>query len=232
MSSAILLPRSVQIFWRDLQKPGDIYGSLRILFLITFLGGVLPLEYRSKPKNHLKPTIPSYCYAICIFVFFVFIFLYVKTTGESVMEHFHESNVSRFTDNMRKFNGMIGLLIALGLGLWRGRVFVKLLQQLEDLELRLSHLGLAFHQRNNAFWINLVIVSLSCANLAFILYGSIVFTMNGIFVSPWAWISFYSPHLIVSCIVMLFNAIMQKVTMYFKSFNKVIVKIFWKMVFI
>ncbi|XP_061399369.1 putative gustatory receptor 28b, partial [Musca vetustissima] len=99
---------------------------------------------------------------------------------ESVMKHLRSSNVSKFTDNMRRFN-----------------------------EIRLAHLGLRFWRRNNAFWINLTIVCLSAANVAFFAYGSLVFSLNHVDVIPLAWISFFSPHLIVSSIVILFNAMMQ-----------------------
>ncbi|XP_073827564.1 putative gustatory receptor 28b isoform X6 [Musca autumnalis] len=93
---------------------------------------------------------------------------------------------------------------------------------MDNLEFHLSHLGVHFLLRNNAFWINLRIILLSCANLAFIVYSSTIFASNGVSVSLWTWTSFYSPLLIVSCIVLLFRAVVQNLSMYFKAFNKVL----------
>lgn len=219
-----MLSNSVRIFWQDLCRPSDLYACYRLLFLITFVAGVNPLEFRSLPKRHLQSSFLSYFNVIGHIGFYIYIFIYMKTYGKSMMNHLKESDVSRFTDNMRKFNGTVAILLVFCLCLLQSKSLTKLLERYELLELRLVRLGIAFLHKNCAFWINTTVVGMLCANFGFVLYGSVVvFSSNGISVSFLTSISFYSPHLIVSSVAALFSALMQALSQYLKALNKVMI---------
>lgn len=222
MCLSSLMPASVRIFLHDLYKPGDVYACYRLLFLLTFIAAVVPFEFRSTPSRHLANTMLGYANSLLRIGFYLFIFGYSMTHGQSLLSHFFFSDVSKFTDNLQKFNGMFGILNVLIFSLWESKAFIKLMEQYEWLELRLSRIGIRFRQINCARKINLIILVISSTNVAFILYGCLVlFIGNGVFVSIVSSISFYSPHLVVSTIVIMFNAALHKLTQYFRAINKV-----------
>lgn len=225
MCISSIVPRCIKVFLHDLYRPGDAYACYRVLLLLTFIGGIVPCEFRSRPSRHLKTTLFGYMNSLSRIGFYVFIFGYSMTHEQSLLAHFFESQVSRLTDSLQHFNGMFGILMVLYLCLVQSAALIELMARYELVELRLSRLGVRFLQRNCSLRINCTIVGMFCANIGFILYGSLmVFARNGVSVSVIASISFYSPHLIVSGVVVLFSSIMQKMTPYFVAVNKVNVK--------
>lgn len=224
MCLSSILPHCVRIFLHDLQRPVDVYACYRFLFLLGFIGGLVNLEFRSLPRRQLKSTIFSYVNTIAHIGFYIVILVYMMFYGQSMMAHLNVTDISRFTDNMRKFSGTSGIIVVYSICLRQRKSFIKLVDLYETLEIRLCSMGVHIFQKNCSFLLHSTLLGIFCPTIGFILYGSVVvFAMNGISVTVLTSISFYSPHLIVGGVVVIFAAILQKLTLYYRAINKVII---------
>lgn len=223
MCVSSILPHFIRVFIHDLHKPGDVYACYRVLYLLAFVAGVAPFEFRSYPSRHLINTLTGYTIAVIRITLYAAIFGYTMTHEQSLLSHFFVTEVSRFTDSLQKFNGMFGIFMVLIHSLVQSKYLICLMAEYEGVELHLSGVGIKFLQTKCAFRVNFTILAMFCANIGFILYGSLmVFARNGVFISTIASISFYMPHLMVSSVAVLFSSVFYKLTAYFDAINKVI----------
>lgn len=224
MCVTTIIPLSIRIFLHDLHKPRDVYACYRVIFVFAFIIGLIPFQFSSQPHRHLKNTILGYLNILARIIFYGYVFFYSMSNEQSLLAYFNFSEVSKFTDSLQKFNGMFAIIIVLIFGVVERNSLINLTEQYEILELHFSRVSVQFNQKKCAFNINLVLLLMFLANLLFIVYGHfVVFKHNGINLSWIAISSFYSPHMIISSVVVIFYAILYKITLYFKAVNEVII---------
>ena len=224
MCLTTILPVSIRIFLRDLHKPGDVYACYRIYFLVAFCIGIVPFQFSSQPNRHLKNNIFGYINILIRIGFYTFIFIYSMNNEQSLLAHFFTTEVSKFTDNLQKFNGMFGIIAVLIMGLMERQSLIYLMQQYEQLELHFSRISVQFNQKRCATQINFRLFLMFLANLVFILYGFlVVFKHNGFSISWIAMSTFYSPHIIISSIVLIYHSTLHKISLYLKAVNEVFI---------
>ncbi|KAM7353380.1 gustatory receptor 28b isoform 1-T1 [Cochliomyia hominivorax] len=223
MCVTTFIPLSLRTFLHDLHKPGDVYACYRVMFVIAFLIGITPFQFSTQPKRHLKNTIIGYLNTLARIVLYSFVFYSSMTNEQSIISYFYVTTVSRFTDSLQKFNGMFAVIMVYLYSLLERQALINVIENYELLELHFSRVGVQFHQNKCAFKINTVIILMLLANLLFFIYGHfLVFAYNGIYLSWIAILSFYSPHLIMSVVVVIFCTILHKITLYLNAVNKVL----------
>ena len=219
-----ILPISIRIFLKDLHKPGDVYACYRIYFLIAFCIGIIPFQFSSQPNRHLKNTIFGYLNILIRIGFYTYIFICSMYKEQSLLAHFFTTEVSKFTDNLQKFNGMFGIITVLIMCLMERQSLMYLMQQYEQLELHFSRISVQFNQKPCAKRINFRLFLMFLANLIFILYGFLVVFKHNAFNISWiAMSTFYSPHIIISSIVIIYHSTLHKISLYLKAVNKVFI---------
>lgn len=218
-----IIPLSIRIFLHDLHKPKDVYACYRVFYIMAFCAGIIPFQFSSQPNRHLKNSVFGYLNVLARIVFYCFVFFRSMNNEQSLLAHFYHTNVSNFTDSLQKFNGMIAILIVLIFSLLERNSLISLMQQYEYLELHFSRIGVQFRQMKCTWLINVSLLLMFLANFSFIIYGHfLVFGHNGIYLSWIAISSFYSPHIIISGVVVIFFTSLFKITHYFKAVNEVI----------
>lgn len=232
MCAAITIPGCIRSFLYDLHKPGDVYACYRVYFLLGICGGIVPFQFHPLPIRHLKTTLFGYINCIIRIIFYASIFIISIIREQSLLAYFYETKISRYTDGFQKVNGLFGTIIVLVLGLFDSQSLITLMHFYEWLELLYSRIGIRILQKNCAFQINLRIAIMLCTNFSFLLYGRLfIFEDDSIFVSWLALSTFYSPYLIISCVVVLYTTTLFKISIYLKILNAVIIKNIIKLLF-
>ncbi|XP_037927710.1 putative gustatory receptor 28b [Teleopsis dalmanni] len=203
--------------------PSDAYSAKQILFFVTFVLGLTPLRLHG-PTGNRKITISRLGYSATILqvIFFMFCYIYSFIHDESIVGYFFKSEISKIGDTLQKFIGMTGLLTLFGTSLWKCWDIIYLFQTISSTDVRFLDLGVVFNFQYVMKLINSKLFLIFSLNFFYVSSSLWLLFRNDIWPSLQAIVSFFTPHIYLLTIVVLFMSFLIRLSQHFEMLNKVL----------
>lgn len=192
-------PSSVHQFIADIRDPMDIYASLRPLFLICFMSGILPFKMIGTPGNRqLVVTIFGLANTVFHLVWFCTCYALRVINQKSLLSYLFNSKVSRFGENIQIITSFMAIAFTLILCFLKRGVVGKLLHLMAQIDKELIALGANINYKSIS---RLVWIALAMQWLIKIAFIIATFTLlRSLEHAPgfFEWIFFFLPFAIIS----------------------------------
>lgn len=189
---------------------------------MLFVMGLTPFLIKGPPgKREIRINYFGYLNAIVHLTIFMFCFLYAFVKNESIVAYFFQTEISKIGNTLQTFIGMFGLVTLIVTCLLEKKKIIRLLHTVAEIDVKLLDLGVSLNYQIAQRSVHAQIIAVLGLNLVYILSSFGLLFKNGIWSSIAANVSFFSPHVFLLSVVMLFTSCMVRLKQRFRMVNKV-----------